>query len=113
MQLDDTRLQDSEVAHDVKINKKIVKDEDFEGENRRDEDLMYDLAGFDNSKTGAAESESRNDYLYNLIERTLSRYNCTNVNPATVHSLLSVSELQKLKKCDCLYLGSYPLPPSM
>lgn len=74
---------------------------------------MYDLAGFDDSHKGAAEAEIRNDNLHGLIEKTLSRYNCTKINPATVQALLSVGELQRIKACDCLYLGSYPLPPSM
>jgi hypothetical protein len=57
---------------------------------------MYDLAGFDDSQKGAADADSGNDNLHKMIEKTLSRYNCTKVNPATVKTLLSASELQRL-----------------
>ena len=72
---------------------------------------MYDLAGF---KQGAKEvATPASDYMQQLIVKTLSRYNCTHVNPDTIKPLLSASELQRMQRCECLYLGSYPLPPNM
>lgn len=52
---------------------------------------MYDLAGFEESKKGVADLEA--DNLHRTIEQTLSRYNCTNVEPSSVQTLLSPGEL--------------------
>jgi hypothetical protein len=42
---------------------------------------MYDLAGFKNEAEPEHE-ETGGDTVHNLIEKTLSRYNCTKVIPS-------------------------------
>ena len=95
---------------------KVIKKCDDDLENAKDEDLIYDLAGFaadEKSNVVGLGPETKQDDNYQIILRTLSRYNCTKIAPLFVLEQLSASELSLFQPKNTIDLGMYPMPLHM
>jgi hypothetical protein len=74
----------------------VIKKCEDDVENAQDEDLMYELAGFDaieKPKVTGSEVEVKRDDNYQIILRTLSRYNCSKIAPLSILEQMNPTEL--------------------